>query len=75
MTLTSQGDENAVGGTITYDPTVLCNPQLTLGSDDASGMLALNTTQPGQIDFAVALPPGKPLPPAPGRSPCSPSRW
>ncbi len=55
VTLTAQGDENAVGGTITYDPTVLCNPQLALGSADANGMYAVYSPLPGQLEFIVSL--------------------
>ena len=58
ITLTAQGDENALGGTITFDPTVLGNPQLTLGTDDPTASLMANFSQAGLglIEFAVALP-------------------
>ncbi len=59
VTLTAQGDENALGGSINYDPTVLTNPQVTLDADDAGGMLAVNTGTPGSLSFIVSLQPGQ----------------
>ena len=61
VTLTAQGNENALGGTITFDPTVLGNPQLTLGTDDPTALLMVNYSQAAQglLEFAVALPAGQ----------------
>ena len=58
ITLTAQGDENALGASITFDPTVLCNPQLTLGTDDPTAALIVNNINAatGLLAFAVALP-------------------
>ena len=58
ITLTAQGDENALGGTIIFDPTILCNPQLTLGTDDPTAALIANYSQAatGLTEFVVALP-------------------
>ena len=61
VTLTAQGDENTLGGTIAFDPTVLGNPQVSLGTDDPTADWMVNSSQAanGLIAFAVALPAGQ----------------
>ncbi|MEP7341783.1 MAG: cohesin domain-containing protein [Acidobacteriota bacterium] len=56
--LTAQGDENALGFSITFDTNILSNPQVALGSDAAGASLNLNTgqTAQGKLGIAVALP-------------------
>lgn len=56
--LVSTGDENALGFSITFDPSVLSNPQVGLGADAATATLNLNTSQTaqGRLGIAVALP-------------------
>jgi len=56
--LNSQGDENALGFSLTYDPNILSNPQATLGVDASTASLNLNTSQTaqGRLGLAVALP-------------------
>ncbi len=53
--LVSQGDENAVGFSLTFDPTVLSNPQATWGSDASSALFSTNANQAAQGRFGVAL--------------------
>ena len=59
--LVSQGDESALGFTLTFDPAVLSNPQATLGVDATGAQLVANTSQAaqGQLGLAVALPTGQ----------------
>ena len=64
VTLTALGDENTLGGTIAFDPAILSNPQVSLGTNDPSAALLANTSQAanGLVSFAVALPPGQTFP-------------
>ena len=59
--LVAQGDENALGFTLSFDPAVLSNPQAALGSDAVGAQLAANTNQTaqGRLGLAVALPAGQ----------------
>ena len=57
--LVSQGNENSVGFSMTYDPSLLLNPQVSLGSGAGAATLTANTTTSGQIGVAVALPSGQ----------------
>lgn len=54
----SQGDENALGFSITFDTNILGNPQVVLGADAVGASLNLNTSQiaQGKLGIAVALP-------------------
>ncbi len=56
--LVSLGDENAMGFSLTFDPSVLSNPQVSLGADAVGATLNLNTSQTaqGKLGVAVALP-------------------
>ncbi|MBS1791707.1 MAG: choice-of-anchor D domain-containing protein [Acidobacteria bacterium] len=53
--LVSQGDENALGFSLTFDPTVLSNPQAAKGSDATSAALNTNSNQVAQGRFGIAL--------------------
>ncbi len=55
--LISQGDENAVGFSLNFNPSVLSNPQVALGGDAAGAQLNVNTSQvaQGRIGIALAL--------------------
>ncbi|MBI1763248.1 MAG: hypothetical protein HYR56_17630 [Acidobacteria bacterium] len=59
--LVAQGDENALGFTLSFDPAVLSNPQAALGADAVGAQLAANTNQTaqGRLGLAVALPAGQ----------------
>ena len=61
LSLQAQGDENSLAGSIAFDPTLLGNPQMVLGSDAANGLLLLNSSQVanGQLGYGIALPPGQ----------------
>ena len=61
LLLAAQGDENSLGGSISFDPTLLGNPQMALGSDASAGMLLVNSSQAanGQLGFGIALPTGQ----------------
>lgn len=53
--IVSQGDENAVGFSLTFDAAVLGNPQVTLGSDATGATINSNAGQAAQGRFGVAL--------------------
>ncbi|HQR32913.1 MAG TPA: cohesin domain-containing protein, partial [Blastocatellia bacterium] len=53
--LVSQGDENALGFSLTFDPAVLSNPQAAKGSDASSAALNTNSNQVAQGRFGIAL--------------------
>lgn len=53
--LLSQGDETALGFSLTFDPAVLSNPQATLGADASGASLNTNSSQIAQGRFGVAL--------------------
>ena len=53
--IVSQGDENALGFTLTYDPAVLGNPTVALGADAADGQLSTNPNQTAQGRLGIAL--------------------
>jgi uncharacterized protein (TIGR03437 family) len=53
--LVSQGDENAIGFSLTFDPAVLSNPQVALGSDAAGATLNTNASQASQGRYGVTL--------------------
>ena len=59
--LVSQGDENALGFSLNFDPSVLSNPQVARGNAAGSVLLNINTSQVGQgrIGVALALPSGQ----------------
>ncbi len=59
--LVSQGDENALGFSLNFDPAVLSNPQAALGSDAASATLNTNSSQlgSGRLGIALSLPFGQ----------------
>jgi hypothetical protein len=56
--LVSQGDENALGFSLSFDPTLLGNPQAAPGSDAASAQFDANANQAaqGRLGLTIALP-------------------
>lgn len=59
--LLAQGDENALGFSLTFDPAILSNPQAALGADSNGASLNINGSQTAQGRFgvAIALPSGQ----------------
>jgi hypothetical protein len=59
--LLAQGDENALGFSLTFDPAVLGNPQAALGSGASGATLNANTSQTGsgRLGLALSLPFGQ----------------
>lgn len=59
--LVSQGDENALGFSLTFDTSILSNPQAVLGSGATGASLNFNTNQAaqGRIGIAIAMPAGQ----------------
>lgn len=53
--IVSQGDENAVGFSLTFDAAVLGNPQAALGSGATGATINTNASQAAQGRFGVAL--------------------
>jgi hypothetical protein len=55
-----QGDENAVGFTVTFNPNVISYSIASLGVGTAGANLLVNTSQSasGKVGVAIALPPG-----------------
>jgi len=64
IVLEAEGNENAIGTTIGFDPALLSNPVVTLGTDAGSAQLLLNTTQVanGRLGIMLALPAGQVFP-------------
>lgn len=61
LELTAQGNENALGLSLSFDPVLLSNPQITLGTDAPFAQLNVNSNQAsqGRIGLAIALPSGQ----------------
>lgn len=59
--LVSEGTENAAGFSVTFDQTILTNPQVALGADATGAMLQTNTNQvaQGRLGVLLALPAGQ----------------
>ncbi len=53
--IVSQGDENAIGFSLTFDAAVLSNPQVMLGSGATGATINSNAGQAAQGRFGVAL--------------------
>ncbi len=53
--LVSQGDENALGFSLVFDPATLSNPQARLGRDATSASLNVNTSQQSQGRLGILL--------------------
>lgn len=53
--LVAQGDENALGFSLTFDAAVLSNPTATLGSGASGATINTNNAQAGQGRFGIAL--------------------
>jgi len=58
--LQSAGDENAIGFSLSFDPSVLTYSSASLGSDASQAVLNVNSSQAasGRLAFVLALPPG-----------------
>ncbi|MCI0347979.1 MAG: hypothetical protein L0Z53_01010, partial [Acidobacteriales bacterium] len=61
ITLDSQGDENAVGFSLSFDTALLSDPQVVLGSGAAGAFLTVNANQAaqGRLGILLALPAGE----------------
>ncbi|HKZ03624.1 MAG TPA: DUF4214 domain-containing protein, partial [Pyrinomonadaceae bacterium] len=61
ITLASQGDENSVSFSLTFDPALLSNPQAVLGDDASGASLSTDTSEvaQGRYGVAVTLPVGQ----------------
>ena len=61
LEIVAQGDENALGCSLTFDPNVLSNPQVARGSDAGSANLNTNISQlgAGRLGLALALSSGQ----------------
>ena len=57
--LSSQGNENSAGISLGYDSSLVFNPQVSLGTDAAAASLIVNSTTPGRLGIALALPAGQ----------------
>jgi uncharacterized protein (TIGR03437 family) len=59
--LEAQGDESAVGFSLSYDPTVLTGPQVVIGGGAGGASLSVNTssTARGLLGILVGLPAGR----------------
>lgn len=57
--LVSQGNENSVGFSLTYNSSLIFNPMVVLGSGATGGSLVVNNLTAGQIGILVALPAGQ----------------
>lgn len=53
--LLAQGDENALGFALVYDPSLLSNPTASLAADAAGATLNVNVSQVAQGRYGVAL--------------------
>ncbi|MGH9842280.1 MAG: IPT/TIG domain-containing protein, partial [Blastocatellia bacterium] len=61
IVLDSQGDENAIGFSLNFDPAILGAPMVALGGDSSGGLLNVNTSQvaQGRLGIALSLPSGR----------------
>ncbi|NUM79034.1 T9SS type A sorting domain-containing protein, partial [candidate division KSB1 bacterium] len=59
--LSSQGNENALSFSLSFDPAVLRNPRATPGVDGSTAQLNINTSQAsaGRLGLLLALPSGQ----------------
>ncbi|MFN0084250.1 MAG: proprotein convertase P-domain-containing protein [Blastocatellia bacterium] len=59
--LDSRGDENAIGFSLTFDPSVLANPRALPGADSMNAQLSSNSiqAQEGRFGLSVRLPAGQ----------------
>lgn len=59
--LVAQGDENSIAFSLQFDPTVLSNPQVGLGTDAQAASLLVNDSEAaqGRIGVVLALPAGQ----------------
>lgn len=57
--LVAQGDENSVGFSLSYDQTILANPNVVLNPDASTAFLTVNNLTPGKLGVLLALPAGQ----------------
>ena len=55
VTMLSQGNENALGFSLVFDPQILSNPQARLGTDAGAATFFSNAAQQNQGRFGLAL--------------------
>ncbi|MEK7832564.1 MAG: IPT/TIG domain-containing protein [Acidobacteriota bacterium] len=57
----SEGNENSLKFSLRFDPTLLANPQVTLGNDAGAGTLSVNSSQiaQGRVGVQFAFPQGQ----------------
>ena len=57
----SEGDENFLSFSLSFNPVILNNPQISLGSDAATAALSINNTQlaQGRVGVQIDLPAGQ----------------
>jgi uncharacterized protein YjdB len=55
VTMLAQGNENALGFSLVFDPQILSNPQARLGSDAGAATFFSNAAQQNQGRFGLAL--------------------
>ena len=60
--LQSQGNENSVGFSLSYDANLVFNPQVSLGTDAGSASLIVNNSTAGRLGIILALPAGQTFP-------------
>ena len=58
ITLVSQGNENSVGFSASYDPAVLSSPVVAIGTDCGGCNLVVNDSSPGLLGVIVSRPAG-----------------
>lgn len=58
VALAANGNENAIGFSLNFSPTLLTNLGVTLGTGATGASLQFNTNQPGAVGVIVALPSG-----------------
>ncbi|HEY6073018.1 MAG TPA: DUF4214 domain-containing protein, partial [Anaerolineales bacterium] len=55
VTLFSQGNENAISFSLSFDTSLLSNPQAVVGKDAVGASLSTNTSQLGQGHYGVSI--------------------
>ncbi len=59
VTLTAQGDENALGFSLNFDPSALVNPQLAAATAAAAPLFNTSQTAQGRLGVLLVLPAGQ----------------
>jgi uncharacterized repeat protein (TIGR01451 family) len=58
VVLVANGNENSLGFSLNFSPTLLTNAGVTLGPAATGALLQFNTNQPGAVGVGIALPSG-----------------